>query len=125
MQDQFFTFNFDPLIETALTRASVRHQVFAMEHGKSLPAPVLIDRLSVIKMHGSTHNLLIDERLDHPLTEDYLEGFRGLAQPNPLLIVIGCSGQDRRLRDILRAVRTGDSDTVSVIWTRLLRLEQE
>jgi hypothetical protein len=100
-----FTFNFDSLIEQALQAEGMRARIFAMEHGAGLPHPHLIrDPLSVIKMHGSTHALLVDEQLDRPLNRDYLSRFDLIAGRNPLLLVVGCSEGDRRLRDLVSHV---------------------
>lgn len=97
-----FTFNFDDLIERALRAEGVDHLTFAMEHGSGLPHPALVrDVTAVVKMHGSTHALLLDERLDRPLGDEYKRRFLDLIGPNPFLLVIGCSGGDNRLRDLL------------------------
>ncbi len=98
-----FTFNFDSLIEQALEAEGTRVRVFAMEHGAGLPHASLLrgNQLSVIKMHGSTHALLVDEQLDRPLIPAYLERFDLITGENPLLLVVGCSENDRRLRDLV------------------------
>ena len=93
-----FTFNFDDLIEKALTLEGMAYRVFGMEHGRTLPSPrVAGEVLSVIKMHGSHHSVLIDERLDRPLDRPYIDRFYDLAGHDCLLLVLGCSGDDRRL----------------------------
>lgn len=100
-----FTFNFDTLIEQAMESAGIKPRVFAMERGAGLPhARMVRDQLSVIKMHGSTHALLLDEQLDRPLTAEYLQRFARIAGQDPLLLVVGCSEGDRRLRDIVADV---------------------
>lgn len=100
-----FTFNFDSLIEQALHAEGMRARIFAMERGAGLPHPRLIrDPVSVIKMHGSTHALLVDEQLDRPLTGEYLQRFDRLIGANPLLLVVGCSEGDRRVRDLVSHV---------------------
>lgn len=100
-----FTFNFDSLIEQALQSEGAGPRTFAMERGASLPHPRLVrDQLSVIKMHGSTHALLVDEQLDRPLSDSYLKRFDRITGPNPLLLVVGCSDGDRRLRDLVAHV---------------------
>ncbi|MCB0337810.1 MAG: hypothetical protein KDD62_15945, partial [Bdellovibrionales bacterium] len=54
------TFNFDSLIEAAFISEKLSHRVFSMEHGTQLPSVSLLDdSLSVIKMHGSTHNIVV------------------------------------------------------------------
>src|SRR5262249_20534461 len=57
-----FTFNFDDLIEQSLELEGFRPKVFAMEEGRNLPHGWLADDIvSVVKMHGGTHSLLLDE----------------------------------------------------------------
>ncbi len=113
-----FTFNFDSLIEQALDSDGAPPKVFAMERGAGLPHPGLVrDRLSVIKMHGSTHALLLDEQLDRPLSEEYLKRFAEITGSNPLLLVVGCSDSDQRLRDIVsEVVKNASPCTPSVLW---------
>lgn len=116
------TFNFDPLIETALNEEHLRNRVFAMEHGTQLPSLSLLDdAISVIKMHGGTHNILVDERVDYRVSPEYRRSFSNLVGDNPLLIVLGCSGNDRRLRELVQGVieeRGPRSKTAppSVVW---------
>src|SRR6185503_9729989 len=94
------TFNFDSLIEEALEAEGIRYKVFAMERGAGLPYPNLLrDQLSVIKAHGSTNALLLDEQLDRPLSREYLRRFERITGKDPMLLVVGCSAGDRRLRD--------------------------
>ena len=99
-----FTFNFDPLIEVALQEEGVIHTTFEMEQGVELPDRAHVhDTLAVVKMHGGTHRMLLDERLDHPLSPVYLEQFESLTRDDPLLLVMGCSGE-RRVLDLVRHV---------------------
>jgi hypothetical protein len=113
-----FTFNFDSLIEQAMELAGIKPRVFAMERGAGLPhARMVRDQLSVVKMHGSTHALLLDEQLDRPLTPDYIRRFARITGDNPLLLVIGCSDGDRRLRDLVGDVLTRSSQgEPAVLW---------
>jgi hypothetical protein len=100
-----FTYNFDDLIERALESEGMRPEVFAMEAGASLPHHTLVrESVAVIKLHGSTHALLLDEELDHPVTDDYKRRFGRIAGKDPLLFVVGCSGNDYRLRDLVEHV---------------------
>lgn len=119
------TFNFDSLIEEALETEGIRCKVFAMEHGAGLPYQDLLrDHLSVIKAHGSTHALLLDEQLDRPLSEEYLNRFDRITGDNPVLLVMGCSSGDRRLRDLVYHVleksrlkrSAGSEQPPSVVW---------
>lgn len=99
------TFNFDSLIEEGMEAEGVRCKVFAMERGAGLPYQNLLrDQLSIIKAHGSTHALLLDEQLDRPLSPEYLKRFDEITGGNPMLLVVGCSAGDRRLRDLVLKV---------------------
>jgi NAD-dependent SIR2 family protein deacetylase len=114
-----FTFNFDSLIEQTLESDGDRPRVFAMERGAALPHARLVrDHLSVIKMHGSTHALLLDEQLDRPLSADYLQRFAQITGSNPLLLVVGCSEGDQRLRDLVSDVvlNRSSANTPCVLW---------
>jgi hypothetical protein len=113
-----FTFNFDDLIEKSLTDEAISHRIFGMEHGRTLPSPgVLDEELSVIKMHGSHHSILIDERLDRPLDAAYVDRFYDLAGRDALLLVVGCSGDDRRLEDLLvRRIDANKNRRADVCW---------
>lgn len=111
------TFNFDSLIEQALESEGIRYKVFAMERGAGLPHQNLLrDQLSVIKAHGSTHALLLDEQLDRPLSSEYLERFDTITGDNPVLLVMGCSAEDRRLRDLVSHVLKNGKHDFSVAW---------
>lgn len=119
------TFNFDSLIEEALEIEGIRCKVFAMERGSGLPYQDLVrDHLSVIKAHGSTHALLLDEQLDRPLSPEYLDRFDRIVGDNPILLVMGCSAGDRRLRDLVSHVvrrfkpdkTSGPDQPPSVAW---------
>jgi SIR2-like domain len=117
------TFNFDDLIERALEDESIRPKVFAMAHGEGVPHDSLIrDTVSVLKLHGNNYSLLVDERLDHPLSQEYKLRLRRLFGPNPLVFVLGCSGDDYRLRDLLTYVLQVDSDRHAPVFPRVLWL---
>lgn len=114
-----FTYNFDNLIERALELEGIHAEVFAMEDGATLPHPSLVhDALAVVKLHGSNHALLLDERLDHPVTKEYRRRFRRIAGKNPLLLVVGCSGNDFRLRNLVEQFLRPRRKTTApaVIW---------
>ncbi|MEZ6143211.1 MAG: SIR2 family protein [Zavarzinella sp.] len=119
-----FTFNFDDLIERSFEAEGIKTRVFSMEEGKSLPHSALTANaiMSVIKMHGSTHSLLIDERLDRPVNDDYVKRFYGLVGENPLLVVMGCSGGDVRLTSLVEKIiqdnESKNKNDISIIWLK-------
>ena len=107
--ETILTFNFDSLIEKAFTEQGLTHQVFAMEYGDTFPSEQLLaESLSLVKMHGDTHRLLMDERLDRPLSTEYLRLLQEGLQPSgdenafPLFLVLGCGGTEERCISILR-----------------------
>ncbi len=116
---RILTFNFDPLMERALTDQQMQFRVFAMEQGETFPHHELLGhRLALIKMHGDTHRLLMDQRLDRPLSREYLRRvencLRGSGyndgQP-PLMLVLGCGGTEERCLSIVRHVSEKWSET--------------
>lgn len=110
-----YTYNFDDLIERALRWEGVEHQTFAMEHGGGLPHPQLTrDVMAVVKLHGSSHSLLLDQRIEHPLADSYKQRFVELTGSQPLLLVVGCSGDDGRLLDLLEYAAA--EGAASVAW---------
>lgn len=110
---KIFTFNFDDLIEKSLIQENIQYRVFGMEHGNSLPSTgVVAEMLGIIKMHGSHHSILVDERLDRPLSLEYIKRFYSLVGDKAVLLVMGCSGDDRRLTDLL----SSGNRQVDVCW---------
>lgn len=110
---KIFTFNFDDLIEKSLRQENMPFRVFGMEHGSSLPSlGVVAEMLAIIKMHGSHHSILVDERLDKPLSDEYKQKFNSLVGKRCVLLVMGCSGDDRRLSDLLQS----QGKEVTVCW---------
>jgi hypothetical protein len=112
------TYNFDDLIEKSFISQGIHPRVFGMEEGVRLPPETLVrDDVSILKLHGSNHALLLDERVDHPLREEYKHRFEDLIGKNPLLVVVGCSGNDMRVRDLVRHVMSDrDSPKAGVVW---------
>ena len=99
------TYNFDDLIERSLAAQGVTARIFGLEEGVRLPPESLVrDSVCVLKLHGNNHALLLDERVDHPLTEGYKKRFDELVGEEPLLLIVGCSGGDMRVRDLFRHV---------------------
>lgn len=114
-----FTFNFDDLIEKTLATDGVAYRLFGMEHGLTLPSAGAVgEELAVVKMHGSHHSILVDERLDQPLSEEYVDRFYKLVGQGAVLLVLGCSGDDRRLADLLNVSTKHEAE---VCWLHFER----
>jgi hypothetical protein len=100
----FLTTAFDSLLEDALHGEGIPYQLFVLDEGRRFPGPEMVrEAPSVIKLHGGTHRLLLDERLDHPVERNFLERFRRALPPGlrPLLLVLGCDGKDYRDIDLI------------------------
>ncbi|MEO7734366.1 MAG: SIR2 family protein, partial [Kofleriaceae bacterium] len=98
----FLTTNFDNFLERALTEQGIDHRVFGVEHGDNLPHESLVrETVSVIKLHGDTHQLLVDEKLDYPPSPEYLKRLRACMPKRPILMVMGCGGNDSRILQVV------------------------
>ncbi|WP_406697630.1 SIR2 family protein [Singulisphaera sp. Ch08] len=99
------TTNFDDLIERAMRSEGMEPTVFDVWRAAELPNELLVGgRLSVIKLHGSAYGLQVGETLDEPLSEPEKRKLLGYLPENPLLLVLGYGGQDRRIMDFIAAV---------------------
>ncbi|OWK46474.1 SIR2 family protein [Fimbriiglobus ruber] len=117
------TFNFDQYFEIALRQQDIPHRVFALEEGMQFPGELLTrNTTAVLKLHGDTHRLLLDYRLEEPLTRDYLKRLQqclqGRGSMPPLLVVLGCSGADRRVRSVVEhfANQKKQEELKTVAW---------
>lgn len=107
-----FTTNFDPLLENAFVGEGLVPRVYEVQGEGSIPSARLLlsQPLSIVKLHGGAHQMQTGFDLDDPLSPSALASFRELyeglhktfGQP-PLTVVIGYSGSDRRVMDIVSA----------------------
>ncbi len=99
------TTNFDDLIERAMRSEGLFPTVFDVWRDAELPHELLVGgRLSIVKLHGSAYGLRVGESLDAPLKPHETEKVLRYMPDNPLLLVLGYGGQDRRIMDLVRAV---------------------
>ncbi|WP_172992128.1 SIR2 family protein [Lacipirellula parvula] len=132
--DLILTTNFDPLIEEALRAEGLSPTVYEVSREGSLPSPRLVrsQALSLMKLHGGTHGLRTGYDLDEPLPiaamdtmrgclEDrFIDGVKG-GETGALVVVVGYSGSDRRVMDVIsdHISRWRDSplgDPTRVLW---------
>ncbi|MCG8424380.1 MAG: SIR2 family protein [Proteobacteria bacterium] len=98
----FLTMNFDPFLERAFRDQGIEHTVFGVEHGNWLPPASLVCKtVAIIKLHGDTHRLLLDERLDRPPGPEYLATLSRCMPRYSIPIVMGCGGGDPRIMAII------------------------
>lgn len=115
----FLTINFDDLLEEALRLEGYDPVVYAVSRDSPLPHPSLVrSQLSVVKMHGDAFRLMVGEDLDAPLDENSKKRLDEYVGENPLLLVLGVGGADRRVMDFVELVaakkgeKKGDCPTV-------------
>ncbi len=108
--DLILTTNFDSLIERALRNEGISPTVYEVTKHDPVPSSMLVRNqdISVVKLHGGTHALRAGYDLDESLSTAALAEIRGYFQNEsdrgdvpPLLLVLGYSGSDRRVMDIV------------------------
>jgi hypothetical protein len=105
------TTNFDPLLELAFQGEGLSPRVYELQGNGNLPSPQLLlsQPMSVVKLHGGAHQLNTGFDLDAPLPPatslSFERFYKHLEQDAegraPLTLVIGYSGSDRRVMDIV------------------------
>ncbi|MCC6546029.1 hypothetical protein IT570_02585 [Candidatus Sumerlaeota bacterium] len=101
--------NFDPLLERSFANEGIAPTVFEIQGEGTIPSNHLLlsQPMSIVKLHGGPHHKRTGFDLDEPLSSAALSSFRGLFEglreggESPLLIVMGYSGSDRRVMDIV------------------------
>src|SRR5262249_39110174 len=118
--------NFDPLLEMALANEHRRYNTFSITGEATIPAGRLLasQPCSVLKLHGSAHNIEMSDALDDPMSPAAIARFMNIfdeiggGRP-PLILVIGYAGRDRRVMSMLaehneRVARAGRNP--ALIW---------
>ena len=119
------TTNFDRLLEQALRDEGVAFSAFDIHRDADLPDPYLVRRqFSVLKLHGSSYGLRLGERLRYPLDAIAQRQVLELLPKKALLVVVGFSGYERRMLQLLRAVaaQARESESPRIIWLTLSSL---
>ncbi len=112
----FLTVNFDDLLEEALRYEGYHPAVYAVSRESPLPHPSLVrNELSVVKLHGNAFGLRVGESLDYPLDENSKKRLELYLPDDPLLLVMGVGGWDRRVMDFVELV-AGKPGRTSVLW---------
>lgn len=115
------TINFDNLIETSFRNQGSQTTVYEITTDALPPHASLVTRQrSLVKLHGGAFGLRIGEPLNYPLDHESRARILGYLPPDPILLVMGCGGWDRRVMDLVEAVlqpRNMSNETaVRVVW---------
>lgn len=138
--DLVLTTNFDDLLERAFTAARNPLEVFEVHLGDGLPHWSAVSEVrSLVKLHGNRHSLRADYSLDTlPSEEDkqrFVEyllsgegrsmlnnqpvGLGGVTKPLDFqnhLLVMGCSGRERRTMALVECAWEHLKDDFKVFW---------
>ncbi len=114
------TTNFDSLLERALHEEGSFPKVFDIHRDAELPDAALVKhQFSVLKLHGSAYGLRLGERLKYPLDADARRDALQYIPHDALVVVIGFSGSERRIMQLLQAVVREDAlgrSTPRLLW---------
>ena len=78
-------------------------RVFDVHRDADLPNSRLVrQQLSLVKLHGSAYGLRFGERLQYSLEDDARRKICGYVPDEALLVVMGFSGQERRMMQVIR-----------------------
>ncbi len=114
------TTNFDSLLERAFNEEGINPKIFDIHRDADLPDYDLVNhQLSILKLHGSAYGLRLGERLRLKLETDARQNALKYLPKNALILVIGFSGSERRMMQMLNAfmeVDSGNSDDSNLIW---------
>lgn len=112
----FLTTNFDNLIEESLRIEGYQPNVYEIAVGAPLPHHSLIqDDISIVKLHGGAFGLRVDASLDTPLDAEAKHRLRSYLPEKPVLLVLGLSGWDQRVLDLVEII---EEKAGEVFWVR-------
>ena len=120
------TTNFDSLLETAMRDERFRVNVFDIFRDAPLPHHGLLSQdLTLLKVHGSRYGLRMGERIDYSLDVATKQRALNLIPEDALLLVIGFSGNERRMRELLEAVTSRSIQSDQDLGPALLWMHHE
>lgn len=119
------TTNFDSLLERAFREEGLTPKVFDVHRNADLPDSSLIDdrQFTVLKLHGSAYGLRFGERLKQKLETDARTNVLNYLPRNALILVLGFSGSERRMMQILQSIAENgnegeDQENTRIIWVQ-------
>lgn len=100
------TTNFDTLLEAALRSQLLAPTIYEIPEGGRVPDPGLVNSsaFSVVKLHGGAYGRLMSETLKYSLHPEELKHLLAYFPCNPLLLVLGYGGGDRRVMSLVEAL---------------------
>ena len=113
----YLSLNFDPLLETALWNEGHAPNVIEVAKDANLPsAEAVRDRLTVLKLHGGAYGVRIGERIQESVDQNTQSRALDLIPEDALLLVMGFSGYERRMTQILVGHCRRDTEQTGLLW---------
>ncbi|SDX21936.1 SIR2 family protein [Nitrosomonas oligotropha] len=115
------TTNFDNLLEQAFRDSGIVPKVFDIHRDADLPDAELVRRsFSLLKLHGSSYGLRLGEGLRNPLEQDAQADVLRYLPENALIVVLGFSGSERRIMQLLQAIATSSAipNLRRILWLK-------
>ena len=113
----YLSLNFDPLLETALWNEGQSPSVIEVAKDSDLPSPEAIrDRLTVLKLHGGAYGLCIGERIQVTADSNTQTRAMRLIPKDALILVMGFSGYERRMTQLLVEHCRRQPDRTQLLW---------
>ena len=118
----FLTLNFDPFLESAFIAEGHNPKVVDTSRDADLPSPLVVsDELSIVKLHGSAYGLRIGEKIQVSLDSETRNRALDLIPKDALILVMGFSGAERRMSQLLEDVALrGKAKSRSILWMHWL-----
>ncbi|ASF46361.1 hypothetical protein CEK71_09865 [Methylovulum psychrotolerans] len=103
--------NFDSFLERAFNEEGINPKIFDIHRDAELPDYSLVNhQFSILKLHGSAYGLRLGERLKLQLETDARQNALKYLPKNALILVIGFSGSERRMMQLLNAFIEADNE---------------
>ncbi len=120
--NRILTLNFDPFLEEAMRAEGHIPTVINTSRDADIPSTVVVtDDLTVVKLHGSAYGVRIGEKIQMSLDNENRVRALDLIPQNALVLVMGFSGAERRMLQLLEDVaRRGAGDCPSILWMHWL-----
>jgi hypothetical protein len=119
----FLSLNFDRLLETALWEEGHDPTVMEVARDSGLPPPEVVgNRLLVLKLHGGHFGVRIGEKINEAADPNTVDHFFGILPRNALVLVMGFSGEERRMMQLLEEHRSRAlSPDPAILWMNFSR----
>lgn len=122
----YLSLNFDTLLETALWNEGHNPNVIEVAKDADLPAHETIrDRLTILKLHGGAYGVRIGERIQVSADQNTQSRARHLIPENALILVMGFSGHERRMTQILTEHCRRHSGNTQLLWMNFGKTEDK